>query len=111
MSEPKSEPLLADFASALAGQRLYMAYQPKVSVHDGSLTRVEALVRWDDPVHGRVDPERFVALAERHGLIDELTQWGLRTILRQWLDWRSEGIDSCIAFNISALSLQHLDFP
>ena len=50
-------------------------------------------------------------LAEQHGLIDELTQWGLRTILRQWLDWCDEGLDTCIAFNISALSLQHLDFP
>jgi EAL domain-containing protein (putative c-di-GMP-specific phosphodiesterase class I) len=52
-----------------------------------------------------------VPLAEEHGLIDELTQWGLRTILRQWLDWREEGIDVQIALNISALSLEHLDFP
>jgi EAL domain-containing protein (putative c-di-GMP-specific phosphodiesterase class I) len=96
----------------LAEQRLHMAYQPKVSVHDGgSLTRVEALVRWDDPDLGAVDPERFVNLAEAHGLIHELTHWGLRTILRQWVDWRAEGIDSCIAFNISALSLQNLEFP
>ena len=32
-------------------------------------------------------------------------------ILRQWIDWRDDGLDTCIAFNISALSLQHLDFP
>jgi EAL domain-containing protein (putative c-di-GMP-specific phosphodiesterase class I) len=37
--------------------------------------------------------------------------WGLRTVLRQWLDWRDDGIDTCIAFNISALSLEQLDFP
>ena len=107
----KADPLLADFRRALTEQRLHMAYQPKVSVHDGSLTRVEALVRWDDPERGAVDPQHFVDVAERHGLIDELTHWGLRTILRQWVDWRAEGIDSCIAFNISALSLQNLDFP
>ena len=88
-----------------------MVYQPKVSLRDGSLVRVEALVRWDDPELGSVEPSRFVPLAEEHGLIDDLTQWGLRTILRQWLDWREEGIDTCIAFNISALSLQNLDFP
>ncbi len=103
--------MLADFERALEQQRLHMAYQPKVSVHDGSLTRVEALVRWDDAQHGLVDPSEFVALAERHGMIDDLTQWGLRTILRQWVDWKAAGIDTCIAFNISALSLQHLDFP
>ena len=88
-----------------------MVYQPKVSMRDGSLAQVEALVRWDDPELGTVGPARFVPLAEQHGLIDDLTLWGLRTILRQWLEWRQQGIDACIAFNISALSLQHLDFP
>jgi EAL domain-containing protein (putative c-di-GMP-specific phosphodiesterase class I) len=103
--------LLASLERAIADQRLRLVYQPKVSLVDGSLKRVEALVRWDDPELGAVEPSRFVPLAERHGLIDDLTQWGLRTSLRQWLDWRDEGIDTCIAFNISALSLENLDFP
>jgi EAL domain-containing protein (putative c-di-GMP-specific phosphodiesterase class I) len=92
-------------------QRLHMMYQPKICLRDGGLRQVEALVRWDDPDLGAVKPSDFVPLAEEHGLIHELTQWGLRTILKQWLDWRDEGLDTCIAFNISALSLQHLDFP
>jgi EAL domain-containing protein (putative c-di-GMP-specific phosphodiesterase class I) len=103
--------LLDGFEAALEQQRLHMVYQPKVSLRDGHLTRVEALVRWDDPELGPIEPSRFVPLAERHGLIDDLTHWGLRTILRQWLDWCDEGIDTCVAFNISALSLEHLDFP
>jgi EAL domain-containing protein (putative c-di-GMP-specific phosphodiesterase class I) len=103
--------LLASFEQALAAGQLHMVYQPKVAVKDGSLVRVEALVRWDDPLLGAVEPARFVPLAEQHGLIDDLTQWGLRRILGQWLKWRDEGIDTCIAFNISALSLQSLDFP
>jgi EAL domain-containing protein (putative c-di-GMP-specific phosphodiesterase class I) len=105
------ETLLPSFTRALAEQRLRMVYQPKVSLRDGALVRVEALVRWDDPKLGPIEPSRFVPLAEDHGLIDDLTHWGLRTILRQWLDWCDEGVDTCIAFNISALSLQHLDFP
>src|SRR6476659_8951422 len=96
---------------ALERQALHMVYQPKVAMRDGSLAQVEALVRWDDPELGTVGPARFVPLAEQHGLIDDLTQWGLRRILRQWLEWKQQGIDVCIAFNISALSLQHLDFP
>jgi EAL domain-containing protein (putative c-di-GMP-specific phosphodiesterase class I) len=102
---------LASFERALEEQRLHMVYQPKVSLRDGNISRVEALVRWDDPELGTIEPSRFVPLAEQHGLIDDLTHWGLRTILRQWLDWCEEGIDTCVAFNISALSLQHLDFP
>lgn len=103
--------LLEDFSRALREHRLHMVYQPKVALRDGRMVRVEALVRWDDPDLGSVQPSRFVRLAEEHGLIDELTFWGLRTILRQWVDWREQDLDTCIAFNISALSLQHLDFP
>jgi len=103
--------LLSEFERALEKQQLHMVYQPKVSLLDGSLKRVEALMRWDHPELGTVEPARFIPLAEQHGLIDALTQWGLRTALRQWLDWREEGIDTSIAFNISALSLEQLDFP
>jgi EAL domain-containing protein (putative c-di-GMP-specific phosphodiesterase class I) len=103
--------LLDGFERALINHRLTMAYQPKVSLADGKLVRVEALVRWTDPVLGPVAPSRFVPLAERHGLIEPLTQWGLRTTLRQWLAWKAAGLDTHIAFNISALSLEHLDFP
>jgi EAL domain-containing protein (putative c-di-GMP-specific phosphodiesterase class I) len=111
MNPPAELRLLSGLQRALDDQRLHMAYQPKVSLRDGGLRQVEALVRWDDPELGPVKPSRFVPLAEEHGLIDELTLWGLRTILRQWVNWREEGLDTCIAFNISALSLQHLDFP
>lgn len=103
--------LLDGFERALINNRLHMVYQPKVSLSNGELVRVEALVRWDDPQLGSIAPSRFVPLAERHGLIDPLTQWGLRTTLRQWLTWTAAGLDTCLAFNISALSLQHLDFP
>lgn len=103
--------LLDGLQRALDEQQLHMVYQPKVSLRDGGLRQVEALVRWEDPELGPVKPSHFVPLAEEHGLIDELTQWGLRRILKQWLEWRDAGLETCIAFNISALSLQHLDFP
>jgi EAL domain-containing protein (putative c-di-GMP-specific phosphodiesterase class I) len=103
--------LVEGFERALLNQRLHMLYQPKVSLKDGTLQCVEALVRWDDPQFGTVSPSQFVPLAEKHGLIGDLTQWGLRTSLRQWLKWRSQGVDVRIAFNISALSLEQLDFP
>ncbi len=103
--------LLDGFERALINNRLHLVYQPKVSLADGTLRRVEALVRWDDPALGAVPPSRFVPLAERHGMIDPLTHWGLRTALRQWREWHAQGIDICLAFNISALSLEQLDFP
>ncbi|MEO7241132.1 MAG: EAL domain-containing protein [Sphingomicrobium sp.] len=111
MTERAEITLLASFERALLNQRLHMVYQPKVGLKHGGLTRVEALVRWDDPELGSVAPSRFVPLAEKHGLIEELTQWGLRTTLRQWVKWHGQGLDTSIAFNISALNLEQLDFP
>ncbi len=103
--------LLESFERALARQKLRLVYQPKVSLRDGRLTRVEALVRWDDPELGPVSPTRFVPLAEKHGLIDRLTEWGLKTTLGQWKVWRDQGLETRLAFNISAVSLERLDFP
>jgi EAL domain-containing protein (putative c-di-GMP-specific phosphodiesterase class I) len=111
MSPQAELELINGLQRALDSQRLHMVYQPKISLRDGGLRQVEALVRWEDPELGPVKPSQFVPLAEEHGLIHELTQWGLRTILKQWLEWREDGLDTCIAFNISALSVQHLDFP
>ena len=103
--------LVEGFERALADGELHMLYQPKVSLETGELVRLEALVRWDRPELGPVEPSRFVPLAEKHGLIGPLTEWGLRTTLQQWRDWRDQGLDTNVAFNISALSLQSLDFP
>ena len=103
--------LLESFARALAAGKLHLVYQPKVSLRDGKLTRVEALVRWEDDELGTISPSRFVPLAEKHGLIDPLTEWGLRETLKQWRRWREQGLETRLAFNISAVSLQRLDFP
>ena len=103
--------LLESFGRALAARKLNLVYQPKISLKDGHLGRVEALVRWDDPELGPVSPSRFVPLAEQHGLIDPLTEWGLRETLKQWGRWREQGLETRLAFNISAVNLQRLDFP
>lgn len=111
MSAQPERNLMRGFERALKRGELRMLYQPKVRADTGALTRLEALVRWDEPRIGPVEPSRFVPLAEKHGLIAPLTEWGLRTTLMQWRSWREQGLDTNIAFNISAISLQSLDFP
>lgn len=111
MTPAHPDELLRAFDRALAGHGLHMAYQPKIALSDGRFTGVEALMRWTDPMFGKVEPSHFIPLAEEHGRIDDLTLWGLRTILRQWRAFRDDGLDCAFSFNISALSLQNLDFP
>jgi EAL domain-containing protein (putative c-di-GMP-specific phosphodiesterase class I) len=111
MSAQPERTLIREFQQALDRDELHMLYQPKVRIGTGELTRLEALVRWDRPGLGPIEPSRFVPLAEKHGLIAPLTDWGLRTTLSQWKVWRDQGLDTNVAFNISAISLQRLDFP
>jgi EAL domain-containing protein (putative c-di-GMP-specific phosphodiesterase class I) len=111
MSSQPERKLVEGFERALERGELRMLYQPKIRLESGLLTRLEALVRWEEPSLGPVEPSRFVPLAEKHGLIAPLTEWGLRTTLQQWRSWRAQGLDTNVAFNISAISLQRLDFP
>lgn len=103
--------LLDELERAFRKGGLRLVYQPKVDAAEGSLVRVEALMRWSHPDLGHVPPSRFVPLAEQHGLIDELTQWALRKALRQCREWKAAGLDTAVAVNISAVSLEQLDFP
>jgi len=81
-------------------------YQPKVSVQDGRIVGVEALVRWLSPDRGLVPPAEFIPLAEETGLIGAIGEWVLRTAARQALAWRNAGLPVVrMAINISARQL------
>src|SRR3954452_5409389 len=88
------EALATDLQLALDRSALTLAFQPKVEIASGRMTGVEALARWTHPVHGPVEPARFVPLAERFGLIDQLTDWLVRAGLKQWTGWEGPGAET-----------------
>ncbi len=88
----------------------HLEYQPKVALQDTSLTGVEALIRWDHPERGRVNPADFIPLAEETGLIVPLGEWVLRTACDQMIKWMEAGIPPFImAVNCSAIQLVRTD--
>jgi EAL domain-containing protein (putative c-di-GMP-specific phosphodiesterase class I)/FixJ family two-component response regulator len=95
---------------AIAAGELRNHYQPKVNLATGNVTGAECLVRWQHPQHGLVLPERFIGLAEEHGLIDELTRVVLGAALAQVRVWRETGLGWRLAVNISMDNLAHVDF-
>ena len=95
---------------ALDRSELTLAYQPKIHLHSGKVAGVEALARWTDG-SDEVEPSTFIPIAERNGLIDLLTDWMVRTALRQWVSWSEQGVKLDLAFNISALSLRDVYLP
>ncbi len=87
--------------AALNANLLKLHYQPIVELRRSLRVGAEALLRWDDPVHGSVSPKVFVALAEESGLIHSLGEWVLRSAAEQCVKWRREGLALNISVNLS----------
>ena len=88
---------------AMERNELFLCYQPKVSLHNGQITGVEALVRWQSPDLGLVLPAGFIPLAEEIGLIEPIGEWVLETACRQNREWQDVGLPAIpVAVNLSA---------
>jgi EAL domain-containing protein (putative c-di-GMP-specific phosphodiesterase class I) len=100
-----------ELRAAIANRELVNHYQPTVAMATGQVVGVECLVRWKHPSDGIVFPDRFIPLAETHGLIDDLTSIVLATAVSDAKDWHDAGLALKLAINISMESLTTLDFP
>jgi diguanylate cyclase (GGDEF)-like protein len=100
-----------ELRDAMATGQLTLHYQPKVDMATGELMGVEALVRWNHPVHGALAPAEFVPLAEHSGLIQPLTKFVVSEALIQLQRWRAAGLEINVAVNLSAQNLQDLELP
>ncbi len=97
--------------AAIANEELVLHFQPQIGAHDWQVRGVEALVRWNSPVHGLLPPGRFIPVAEELGIIVELGQWVLESACRKAREWLDSGLaDFTVAVNVSALQLQRPDF-
>jgi diguanylate cyclase (GGDEF)-like protein len=102
-----------DLRRALDEGEFRIVYQPIVSLDDGGIVGVEALVRWEHPDRGLVSPADFIPAAERTGLIVPLGRWVLRETCRQAAAWLAEfGPDVLekAAPNVSVRQLHDPDF-
>jgi diguanylate cyclase (GGDEF)-like protein/PAS domain S-box-containing protein len=99
--------LLLDLRRCIAREELVLHYQPKIDLASGRIFGVEALVRWQHPVHGLLSPASFIAEVERTDLIAPMTRWVLNAALCQQRMWRDEGLELTMAVNVSARSLRH----
>jgi diguanylate cyclase (GGDEF)-like protein len=92
-----------DLRRAVAAGEFHLEYQPVVDLASGTLTGVEALVRWVHPERGAVPPSEFIPVAERTGLIVALGRWVLDEACRQARAWEDEGLDLHVAVNLSPI--------
>jgi diguanylate cyclase (GGDEF)-like protein/PAS domain S-box-containing protein len=98
--------LAGELRHAIEHDQLLLHYQPKIDLASGRVYSVEALVRWQHPLYGLMQPDEFIPLAEETGLIRALTVWVFGAAFSQCAEWQRSNVDITIAINLSVRNLQ-----
>ncbi len=92
--------------------QLELMFQPQVEMRSLRLIGVEALLRWQHPLYGRVPPEEFIPLAERSGMISDIGEWVLRESCAQAMRWRCAGLPRIsVAVNVATAQFRDGNMP
>lgn len=102
--------LPAELEEAIKNNQLELFYQPKVEAASGELKGVEALLRWQHPRHGWINPEDIIELAESSAMIDDLAIWVIEQALSDYILWQQQGISLNMAINLSPQNLHNQGF-
>lgn len=98
--------------SALARMEFELYMQPQILVETGKIVSLEALLRWNSPVLGRVPPDKFIPVAEETHLIVQIGDWVLREACRFLKKMHKEGYTRLsVSVNVSMVQLLQQDFP
>ena len=101
----------AGLHAALAKQEFELHYQPKMNLKTGAVVGAEALIRWQHPDRGLVEPGQFVAIAEDSGLIRPIGRWVVHEACRQAQAWQTAGLRPIpVSVNISAVEFRSKAF-
>lgn len=91
-----------DLRQAIRRNEFELYYQPQFSMSRNEIVGMEALIRWNHPIHGLMNPHSFIEIAEETGLITSITDWVLGNACKQLAKWRERGFkDLRISVNIS----------
>lgn len=94
-----------DLRAALEGDQFRLVYQPIYNLDDLTLIGVEALLRWDHPMHGIIEPDEFIPILERTGQIREVGRWVLGQACGQMAAWHARGDTLDVSVNVSGRQL------
>lgn len=93
--------LESDLRSAIRNHEFVLFYQPVIDLRTLRLSGAEALIRWRHPTRGLVPPDSFIPLAEKTGLVVEISLLMLDTACAQLQTWQNQGLDYTLSLNVS----------
>ena len=97
-----------DLRDALNSDQLFLEYQPIVDTASGNYAGLEALLRWNHPVRGRLSPADFIKVANDSGLIGRIGTWVVEAVCKQIALFADEGIElPHVAVNVSPKQFQY----
>ena len=102
--------IIAGVQNGMDQQEFVLYYQPKVNMRTGEVIGAEALIRWQHPQKGLINPLDFLPSIEDHPLIVEVGEWVIDTALTQMEIWHEMGFDVPVSVNISARQMQERNF-
>lgn len=103
--------LETELRRAIEENQFVLHFQPKVNLDSERIEGLEALIRWQHPIHGLVPPTKFISLLEETGLILEVGRWALRSAASKYASWQDRGLAAPkIAVNVSAIQLRQDSF-
>ena len=107
---PRYVVTIDELKAGIDGRELQLFYQPKVDIKTGKVSGLEALARWEHPERGILGPDTFIPVAEKVGLIDELTRAVCRKAVGHAGHWHANGFDMQISINASVNSFLNINF-
>ena len=90
---------------AVEHEHWVLHWQPIVALDTGTVTGLEALIRWREPNGGIVPPGEFIPIAEELGLIEAIGDWVIDELARQHREWEAVGLHLRVGFNLSPRQL------
>jgi diguanylate cyclase (GGDEF)-like protein len=103
--------LEADIKAAISDEAFEVYFQPQVSLTSGTISGVEALVRWNHAVRGMIPPGEFIPVAEKCGFMAEIGRIVIAKAIEQAAEWHRAGIVfGRLAVNVSGTELREPDF-
>jgi EAL domain-containing protein (putative c-di-GMP-specific phosphodiesterase class I) len=98
--------------TAIHNQEFYLVYQPIFNLKTNKIIGAEALLRWEHPKFGVIDPQDFINVAENYGLMLDIGKWVFEKASDQLLTWQKNwrGSNFYISINCSTLQMQQTSF-